>query len=1049
MEIGIYEQLITNKVKEQLSKVDKKRFYVAQDKTLDIHEAAYYLGNHLNKAIAKALKLIKAQKSESIVAKQIAIANELLEFLSIQVERYEFNDDLIDAQGKILQGVLDQIQSAHTDIKLHLKEITPVSRLTQSELFTGGNVGLSLYSELKKEIRSSNRVDLLVSFIKWKAIVMLKEAFEEFTQHGGKLRVLTTTYMGATDAKAIEELSKLPNTEIKVSYNNSNERLHAKAYLFYRNTGYHTAYIGSSNFSRSALTDGLEWNIKVTTQEIPHIIDKFQKTFESYWNNKEFKPYTKQEKSLLVEALQSSTWQNRKTFRPAFFSLKPYHYQSEILEKLQVERSLKGSYRNLVVAATGTGKTILSAFDFKNFLKENPKAKFLFIAHRIEILQQAQQSFQQVLMDFNFGEIYAQNYQLSNKSVVFASIQTLNNLDLAAFCAPEYYDYIVIDEVHHAQAKSYQKIVQYFKPKILLGLTATPERMDGRSILPDFNERIAAEIRLPDALNAKLLCPFYYFGLSDTTDYKHISWSKGKYDVSELTHVYTADSFRVKNIIENLERYTKDHRDVCAVGFCASVEHAKFMAHEFHRHQLTASYLVAENTQERATTINDLRKKEINYLFVVDIFNEGIDLPEIDTILFLRPTESLTIFLQQLGRGLRIHEGKEVLTVLDFVGNVREEYDFENKFRALVGKTNTSIAKEVEQDFPNLPLGCGIILEKKAKAHILGNIRRATLIHKRDLVRRISNYPNHSEKPLTLKNFIAAYNLNLKQLYKNYCFSELKSESLGFKVNDEYIKNFKTLLSKKWLVTESFSYFSFIKQLIDKDFNLDLLENSREQQQYALMLFYDFYSGPTEHASLKDAIKDIASNAMLVQELREYIEVKLDQQSFQELPCLGLGFHFPLKIHARYTREQILVALELNRFEKKYISQSGTAENKSLQTEALFINLKKSEEDFSPTTMYEDYAISEDLFHWQSQNQTADTSPRGKSYINQKNLGKNILLFIRESKRDEMGLTQGYVFIGPATFLEYTGTKPMSITWKLKEELPEYIWSESAKLLGS
>src|SRR5699024_8226572 len=217
------------------------------------HEAAYYLGNHLNKAIAKALKLIKAQKSESIVAKQIAIANELLEFLSIQVERYEFNDDLIDAQGKILQGVLDQIQSAHTDIKLHLKEITPVSRLTQSELFTGGNVGLSLYSELKKEIRSSNRVDLLVSFIKWKAIVMLKEAFEEFTQHGGKLRVLTTTYMGATDAKAIEELSKLPNTEIKVSYNNSNERLHAKAYLFYRNTGYHTAYIGSSNFSRSAL----------------------------------------------------------------------------------------------------------------------------------------------------------------------------------------------------------------------------------------------------------------------------------------------------------------------------------------------------------------------------------------------------------------------------------------------------------------------------------------------------------------------------------------------------------------------------------------------------------------------------------------------------------------------------------------------------------------------------------------------------------------------------------------------------------------------------
>lgn len=1046
MELGIYEKLITEQLKKKLTELDRNKYYIADDKQLDSEEAAYYLSNHLNKAISNALKLIKGDKSKSPVTKQIEITNSLLKHLSAQIEHYDFDEDLIDAEGRILHGVLDRLQSDYTDIKIYLKEITPLSRLTQSELFTGGNMGLSLDGELKKEIRSADRVDLLVSFIKWKAIVILRDALKEFTDRGGKLRVITTTYMGATDAKAINELAKLQNTEIKVSYNNANERLHAKAYLFYRNTGFHTGYIGSSNFSRSALTDGLEWNVKVTTAEIPHIIDKFQKTFESYWNNPEFEQYDGQAYEKLAGALNRNKIGKNTDEVIQFFDIKPYHYQSEILEKIKVEREVRGSMRNLIVAATGTGKTMISAFDFKRYIKSNPEARFLFIAHRIEILKQALHTYRNVLRNTNFGELYGDGYTPTNKRSVFATIQTLSRLNFEEYCAEDFYDYIVLDEVHHAQADTYQKVINYFKPNILLGLTATPERMDSKSILPDFNHRIAAEIRLPDALNNKLLCPFQYFGISDSIDYRNIKWTNGKYDHEELTKLYTKNDVRVRDILHNLEKYTKDYTDVSAIGFCVSIEHAKYMAYKFAEVGMKAKYLVSENSHERVEVLHSFRNKDINYLFVVDIFNEGIDIPEIDTVLFLRPTESLTIFLQQLGRGLRLHEGKDVLTVLDFVGHAREEYDYENKFRALIGRTNTTVETEIEKDFPHLPLGSSIVLEKMAKDYILENIRKATRVTKRNLISRIQSFKNNTNLPLTLLNFLKFYNLSLQHIYKNYTFSELKAQALGLPLEDINNKRYKSMLSTKWIATDSLSYFKFIQRLIACNFELNEMEKTEENRLMALMLYYDFYQASTDTTTLEKAIKDMGKNKSLVAEMVEFIAVKIDQIGFEEIPCADLGFAFPLKIHARYTRDQILVALGITTLDNKSSNREGTALNKHLNTEALFINLLKSEEDFSPTTMYDDYAINEELFHWQSQNQTTPNSDKGKAYIQQNELKRNILLFIRESNKDAYGFTQGYVFVGPAHFVDYKGAKPMSITWQLEEPIPEYIWTASAKM---
>ena len=625
--------------------------------------------------------------------------------------------------------------------------------------------------------------------------------------------------MGATDLKAVEYLSSLRNTEIKVSYNTDNERLHAKAYLFFRNTGFHTGYIGSSNISRSALTNGLEWNLKVTTKEVGHIIDKFQKTFETYWQDKEFELFDKIHHSEKLRIALKKERIHERNNPAAYFDIKPFPFQEEILEKLEAERTVHNRLRNLIVAATGTGKTVISAFDFKNFKKKNSTAKLLFVAHRKEILQQAQATFQGVLKDNNFGELWVDGIEPEKYDCVFASVQTLNNRMDSLNLSNSFYDFIIVDEVHHIAASSYRPILNHFKPKILLGLTATPERMDGEDILKDFCNTIAAEIRLPEALNRKLLCPFQYFGITDSIDLSNATWQNGRYLPSELTRIYTQNDKRIGEIISNLNKYLRDINDVRALCFCVTQEHAQFMAEKFSLAGLKADYLVSSRNELREELRRKFLSKQINYLFVVDIFNEGIDIPDIDTVLFLRPTESLTVFLQQLGRGLRLAEGKDCLTVLDFVGNSRPEYDFEGKFRALVGKTNTSIQKELEDDFPHLPLGCTINLEKKAKDFILQNIRNATSLNINQLLNKIRNYKHQTTLPLTLKNFSNFYHIPLQLIYKKgnwkrLCVMAEQIEDYP-KINENEIYR---AISKKWLSCASNSYFQFILSLAKNGF---------------------------------------------------------------------------------------------------------------------------------------------------------------------------------------------------------------------------------------
>ena len=1043
MKEGIYEALVTQLVERKLLQLEHNQFYVKRSR-IDKAEAATLLSKHLAHSIKRALSTIRG---EHRLEKQIEIANRIILFLKEELKIEGFDEDLIETQGRILKAVFSKVDAHFSDLDLHLKEITPYTRLTHSELFTGGNVGLSLESELKKEILSADRIDFLVSFIKFKGIIILEEALKEFTNRGGRLRVITTTYMGASDYKAIQLLSKLKNTEVKISYNTGNERLHAKAYLFYRNTGFHTGYIGSSNFSRSALTDGLEWNLKVTTKEVGHIIDKFQKTFDAYWESSDFECFDDAvHREKLIKSLQKGTRSTLDIGASAFFDLKPYPFQNELLEKLEVERMVHNRSRNLIVAATGTGKTMVSAFDYKRFKQNNNSAKLLFLAHRKEILEQSMQTFRGVLKDNNFGELMVGGIEPSSYRHVFASVQSLNNrLELMNLSA-NYYDYVVIDEAHHQKAKSYRGIINYFKPKVLLGLTATPERMDGGDIQEDFHNRIAAEIRLPEALNRKLLCPFQYFGISDSIDLSQVSWEKGRYVASELSNLYTTNDRRVGEIIANLEKYTKDKHDVRALGFCVTMEHARYMAQKFTLAGFKADYLTSENSLDRDDKRRSLKRKEINYLFVVDIFNEGVDIPEIDTVLFLRPTESLTVFLQQLGRGLRLTEGKESLTVLDFVSNARPEYNFENKFRALIGKTTTSVKKELEDDFPHLPLGCSIVLEKQAKKSILDNITQATSHRANQLIQKIKQFEHATTLPLSLKNFTELYHIPLQFIYRRGGWMRLCQ--LAGKIADFATENEKQILSaisNKWLSTNSVSYFAFILKLAKQGFDIDIEDYCDAEKQMLLMLHYDVWQTAAGFDALQESIKAIGANQVMVNEIVELMELLIDRVDFTEFD-IALPYKQPLKVHARYTRDQIIAAFGFSSFDWKYPSREGVALNEELNTELLFVNLIKSEENFSPTTMYDDYAVSVTVFHWQTQNSARPDRGKGLSYITHEEDGKRIMLFVREKPTDEFGNTMGYVFLGEVTYIDHYGSQPMSINWRLHIPMPNYLWNDAAKL---
>lgn len=683
MKNGIYEEIVNNII---LKEINNDNLIIGKEK-LDSEEAKNILTQYIVNITKTALKYIRddIKDSNEYLLKQIEICNDIIELLKEKLQDKKFEELKISESAEVLTYIYSRMNNTNFNNEV----IRPETSISRTSLFTGSKREPNLNEEMKKEIASADEICMLVSFIKWSGLRTILDELKVFTSSGKKLKIITTSYMKATDFKAVEELSKLSNTEIKVSYDTERTRLHAKSYVFKRDNGFTTAYVGSSNMSNVAMTSGLEWNVKLSEKESFEIITKINATFETYWNDPIFETFDNSEESRKV--LKSALNKSKKTEDDMIFEfdIKPYAYQKEILENLDAEREIFGRYKNLVVAATGVGKTVISAFDYKKFRENNPRARLLFVAHREEILKKSRDTFRYICKDLNFGELLVGNNKPESIENLFVGIQSLNSSKLIERTSPDFYDYIVIDEVHHGAASSYQKLLEYYKPKVLLGLTATPERMDGADITKYFDKIMAYEMRLSEAIDNKLLCPFQYFGVSDFVDLSNLKWTRGGYEVSELENVYVLDTERAKrraqDIITNTIKYVDDIDNVKGLGFCVSIKHAEFMAEKFNNAGIPSIALIGDSKKDiRESAGIKLRTGEIKFIFTVDLFNEGVDIPEINTVLFLRPTESLTIFLQQLGRGLRLCDGKECLTVLDFIGQSNKNYKFSDKFRALI-----------------------------------------------------------------------------------------------------------------------------------------------------------------------------------------------------------------------------------------------------------------------------------------------------------------------------------------------------------------------------
>ncbi|MGW2484530.1 DUF3427 domain-containing protein [Streptomyces sp. NPDC001571] len=1032
---GLYEQLITLRLTEQLKGLDAAGWRTVEAE-VGAESTSHVLARHIANTVRQVLHRLPP-------AERVHAANHILESMSTLAGAREWVDLVAEGPRQLLAVAEPEAPGVYA--------MRPATPLSDTALITNAPDDPNLGFELRAELATADRVDLLCAFVKWHGLRVLEQSLKAAHDRGVPIRVITTTYIGATERRALDRLVEEFNAEVRVSYELRSTRLHAKAWLFRRNSGYDTAYVGSSNLSKAALLDGLEWNVRLSSIGTPDVLRKFEATFDSYWNDPTFELYDPaRDSARLDDALNRASGRMNGTERPSLqlsgLEVRPYPHQRDMLERLEVERTVHDRHRNLLVAATGTGKTVMAALDYKQLRQKlGADARLLFVAHRKEILQQSLRTYQDVLVDGDFGELLFSGEIPERWNHVFASVQSLSARALEQL-SPDHFDVIVIDEFHHGTSPTYRRILDHFRPTELLGLTATPERMDGKNIQDEFFDgRIAAEMRLWEALENDLLSPFHYFGISDNTDLTAVEWKRGAYDTAALNNVLTGNDARARLVVKAVEDKVTDATAMRALGFCVSVAHAQFMAGYFRRAGLDAVALSGETpAEERKQALVDLKAGKLQVIFSVDLFNEGLDIPDVDTLLLLRPTASATIFLQQLGRGLRRSEGKAVLTVLDFIGQHRKEFRFENQFRALTNLTRKRLLNHIEHDFPQLPSGCQIILEPKAKRVIMENIKSQLGINVAALAHEVATYGESRLTP-----YLDESGRELKEIYRggNSWTGLLRRAKLLTSPAPESETALLKRVSSFLHVDDPRRVAAYSQLLSDQPPVYASL--SEQEQGYARMLYFSLWplGGFT---SYDEAFAALTDHSALRDELTQVLAYNLAHTEHVPLPLHGSQASLPLTVHASYTREEILPALgqsEIGGFMPAHFRE-GVKWCASARTDALLITREKDEKDFSPQTRYHDYALSERLFHWESQNQTSESSPTGLRYQNHVAEGSQVLLFIRRYKTMDIGGAQPWMLLGPARYVSHKGSKPMAVTWELMHELPADVLTYSVIAAG-
>ena len=599
---GIREALVTARLTRALEAGDQS--LIPEITALGEGEASDRISRHVARLLAR---VIDGSPDGQRVEVGIRLARQMLSHLSNVAQQPDLEDDSPGEPGEILAALLRRQPDGSAEMIER-----PLTPLLDTTVFTNAPGEPAVGHELRAEIHSAEAIDVVMAFIRWSGVRPLMDALRRHCQNGRPLRVLTTTYTNSTEQRALDELAAL-GAEIHVSYDTTMTRLHAKAWIFHRADEYSTAYVGSSNLTHSAQVSGLEWNVRLSGARNPDALAKVSAVFASYWASSDFRLYDPDEFRLKTD-LDIPAAQ----IRLSPFDLEPRPFQERLLELLAISRR-QGHHRNLLVAATGTGKTVMAAIDYARLRGTLPRDRLLFVAHRSEILDQSCEIFRHAMRDLSFGEMWVGGRRPSRFDHVFASVQSLSASGVDRI-DPDHFDMVIIDEFHHAAAASYEALLSHLSPVELLGLTATPERADGLDILGHFGGRMAAELRVWDAIDQQYLAPFAYFGVHDGMDLRDVPWRRGAgYDVAELTNLLTADHVWSNRVLEQVRDKISDPHSMRALGFCVSVRHALFMAERFTAAGLPSLALSgASNEAEREGALRELASGRIRVLFSVD-----------------------------------------------------------------------------------------------------------------------------------------------------------------------------------------------------------------------------------------------------------------------------------------------------------------------------------------------------------------------------------------------------------------------------------------------
>ena len=1052
---GLYDLLLTEGLARSLADLDPSRTDVSALKG----GAAEFLADVITRQLSTILDDVSGDEAEK-AKRQLELVNGLLVMLRQRLAGS--SADGANAAGEVVDLVAPPLRVLRAVQRDQQFPVSPEIGLGVPWLFTAGKGSPSLLQEIRRELASSDQVDILVSFITVSGVRKLQDVLQQITAKGAqqdgqalpktRLRILTTTYTGATEARALDELARLPGCEVRVSLDGRRTRLHAKAWLFQRKTGFGSAYVGSANLSGAALTGGLEWTVKLTQRAQEALFARAVAHFETLWADSEFQRYDPdnvEHRQALAAALGRESFGGEPSATISFFDLQPKTYQLEMLEQLSTERA-HGRSRNLLVAATGTGKTVVAAFDYRNTCRiEGGRPRLLFVAHREEILRQAMRTYREVLRDPEFGDLLTGSHQPERWDHLFATIDSVTSRNLVATVGADHWHTVVVDECHRLAADRFDAFAKAVRPSVLLGLTATPERSDGQPIAPYFDSRPdgspAVELRLWHALDLQLLAPFEYYACDDATDFSEVPWDRPG-EREAVANLVTGNDVRAKLVINEWRRLASDARQSRAIVFCVSVAHAEFMTDWLNRAGLPAVCVVGTTApEERRRAPQRLLSGELCALVTVDLYNEGIDLPMVDTLLLLRPTQSPVLFQQQIGRGLRLAPGKESCLVLDFVGQHRAEFRFDRLLSSLTGLSRRELVDGVENGFGSLPPGCHIHLQRQTREQVLQGLRSLTSQNWRRLKTELQTYAAlRGRSAIQLADFLHDQALELEDIYRTGTgqgrsgWTSLKRDA-GLIVSepgpeeDYFSRRFGDLLH------------------VDDPRRLDVMTavGSRQGSSPALnaedalgvqMLAFQIDGRHEQAAGHEAFLERMEAHPVIAAELVELSALLQARSTLGAHPVAGLE-DTPLCLHAGYGAREILTAVRWLTASRRVPFQAGTLSLLSRQTELLFVTLDKSE-GYHDRIAYHDYAISAERFHWQSQNSAGPDTPGGRRYLESATNGWQFQLFVRTRKGE------AYRACGPVTLESAEGERPMSIVWKLRTPLPARLFREFSVLRG-